>query len=112
MRAAILSSLLLFVACRSEESSVRPVRPAGIANAVQLTSAASAAWQRWTHAERFADSMVGDDGVLPPEAFDLRTIVREDTSGNACAELFRTATMGGRSDGPGCRSALPPRWWP
>jgi hypothetical protein len=102
LRIVIASGLLLFFACRSEE---RPVPPAATARAVQLSPAASAAYQRLLHAERFADSMVGEDGGLPPEALDLRLVVQEDPTGNACAELFHTASTGGRL------FALCGLWW-
>src|SRR5690348_5078777 len=105
LRILLASTLLVSCACRSEEIPAQSVPTAAVASPAQLSPAASAAYQRLLHAERFADSMVGEDGELPPEALDLRLVVQEDSSGDACAELFRTASMGGRL------FALCGLWW-
>ncbi len=104
-RAVLAMCLTVLCACQADEDKAPHSRPSPGANTVHLNAQALAAYQRLLHAERFADSMVGEGGDLPPEADDLRLVVKDDTNGSACGELFEKGTMSGRL------FALCGLWW-
>ncbi len=107
-RVAVTLSSLLLCACQADEApskSTLPVAGPSAKAPPDLPPDARAAYERLRSADRFVDSMVGYDGGLPPEAVDLRALVRADPRGAACAQLFDEAAPAGKL------LALCGLWW-